>query len=436
GRGRLPGGRRERRGHAERGVVVEPDVAEVRGEHAAALVGVLDDAVLIGRLLVVLSAFTGEQHGVVCVERALIAPQRVFLRRVGVDDRAAGAVGRHVAAVIELHAAGRLRHAAAVQVRIDELRVGDAHLAQHALHDVDVAGVDGEARNVVVLVELVLLAREARLRGGARVVDARRDRHGDHAPPLAELDDHGDRGAGGRIGQHELAVDAGGGLHDRRLQRRALVAGGAGGDRLDRARRHEHDRVVDRIGVAEVLRRIGRRYHGAADGGHAAVALVRAGGGALAAHVRRDHAAQLAHHAAAAAARDQAAAAVAGHAAVEAELSAGFGRAARRAAHVRDAAAAAGLARDHAAAAVLDLAAAVAGHAAVVAERHAARRHAGRRAAHVRLAAAAARLAHRAGHAAVEHAAAAVAGGAAVEAEAGAGQLGASRRAALERNAA
>src|SRR5207247_4994843 len=103
------------------------------------------------------------------------------------------------------------------------------------------------------------------------------------------------------------------------------------GDRLQRARRDVHGRVVDGVGVTEAGRRVGGRDHRAFDRGvDARVALRRAAAAdVVAALVGLHGAADVGQLAAAAAAGDQVAAAVAGRAAVVAELLARLGRASR-----------------------------------------------------------------------------------------------------------
>ena len=91
----------------------------------------------------------------------------------------------------------------------------------------------------------------------------------------------------------------------------------AGGDRLNRTRRHVDDRVVDRVGIAEAGRRVGRSDDGAGDGRIAHVALRSAAtADVVAADVGLHGAADVGRGAGAAAAGDQVAAAVARDAAV------------------------------------------------------------------------------------------------------------------------
>src|SRR5262249_44409371 len=133
--------------------LVGPDVAVVGGEDAATVVGVVGDHVLRRRALAVGAASAGEEDRVVGVDGGLVAPHLFVSRRVAVDARAALAVRGARAGLVHVHAAGGRRHVRAVDARVLELRVVDAHLAQHALQDVDVAGGDGEARDVVESVE-------------------------------------------------------------------------------------------------------------------------------------------------------------------------------------------------------------------------------------------------------------------------------------------
>src|SRR5207245_1437816 len=126
---------------------------------------------------------------------------------------------------------------------VRELGVLDAHLAQHALEDVDLARVDREARNVA----LGAIARQVRLGGGEDVGLARGDIDVEHAPPLAELNDDWDAHSSRWIRQGEGAVDARGRADDGGLRHAALIAGRAARDRLNGSARDVHDGVVDWI---------------------------------------------------------------------------------------------------------------------------------------------------------------------------------------------
>ena len=171
-----------------------------------------------------------------------------------------------------------------------ELRLVDAHLAQHALEQVDPAGRQRHLRDValgLVAGQAGQLGRQLQGLAGGHPGD-------DHLPPPApELDHQRHVVAGGDVLQAELAVRSGEGVHQRRaagLGAAAGVAGDPGPEGLDRGVGDVDDGVVDRIGRAEAGRR--RRHHGAGHQGGAAgraveglaQAQVGAAAGRVAAH--------------------------------------------------------------------------------------------------------------------------------------------------------